>query len=97
MLHACSGWRRCPRRRFASDGAQLVCLGCAGMASLDEAIHPATGVPVVDGVRVRRLGQRLALPVLPRHPVAVMRVRGLVRTGLRTSTRRRYAPLDEVR
>jgi allantoin racemase len=33
------------------DGAEVICLGCAGMAGLEEAIHAATGVPVVDGVR----------------------------------------------
>ncbi len=33
------------------DGAEIICLGCAGMAGLDEAIRRATGVPVIDGVR----------------------------------------------
>jgi allantoin racemase len=33
------------------DGAEVICLGCAGMAGLDEAMRQATGVPVVDGVR----------------------------------------------
>jgi allantoin racemase len=60
-------------------GAAVICLGCAGMAGLDEAIHQATGVPVVDSVRA-----------------AVARVDSLVRTGLRTSKRSRYAPIDGV-
>jgi allantoin racemase len=61
------------------DGAEVICLGCAGMAGLDQAIHQATGVPVVDGVRA-----------------ALMLVCGLVRTGLHTSKRRRYAPVEAV-
>jgi allantoin racemase len=32
------------------DGAEVICLGCGGMAGLDEAVRRATGVPVVDGV-----------------------------------------------
>ena len=32
------------------DKAEVICLGCGGMAGLDEAVHQATGVPVVDGV-----------------------------------------------
>jgi allantoin racemase len=32
------------------DRAEVVCLGCGGMAGLDEAVRQATGVPVVDGV-----------------------------------------------
>ncbi|WP_231640683.1 aspartate/glutamate racemase family protein [Nocardiopsis sp. NRRL B-16309] len=32
------------------DGAEVVCLGCAGMAGLDEAVRAATDVPVIDGV-----------------------------------------------
>lgn len=32
------------------DRAEVVCLGCGGMAGLDEAVREATGVPVVDGV-----------------------------------------------
>ena len=34
----------------AQDGAEVICLGCGGMAGLDEAVGDATGVPVVDGV-----------------------------------------------
>ncbi len=33
------------------DGAEVICLGCAGMADLEEAIRESTGVPVIDGVR----------------------------------------------
>lgn len=32
------------------DHAEVICLGCGGMAGLDEAVRRATGVPVVDGV-----------------------------------------------
>jgi len=32
------------------DHAEVICLGCAGMAGLDEKIQAATGVPVIDGV-----------------------------------------------
>ena len=34
----------------AQDGAEVICLGCGGMAGLDEAVGAAAGVPVVDGV-----------------------------------------------
>src|SRR6478672_9544311 len=37
-------------RAVAHDGAEVICLGCGGMAGLDEAVAAATGVPVVDGV-----------------------------------------------
>jgi allantoin racemase len=32
------------------DHAEVICLGCAGMAGLDEKVQAAVGVPVVDGV-----------------------------------------------
>lgn len=32
------------------DKAEVICLGCGGMAGLDEQIRQHTGVPVVDGV-----------------------------------------------
>ena len=32
------------------DRAEVICLGCGGMAGLDEAVRAAAGVPVVDGV-----------------------------------------------
>lgn len=31
-------------------GAEVICLGCGGMAGLNEAVAAATGAPVVDGV-----------------------------------------------
>lgn len=34
----------------ADDGAEVIVLGCAGMAGLEQAVTEATGVPVVDGV-----------------------------------------------
>ena len=38
------------RRAVEEDGAEVICLGCAGMTGLDEALAAATGVPVIDGV-----------------------------------------------
>ncbi|MFE3459902.1 aspartate/glutamate racemase family protein [Nocardiopsis aegyptia] len=38
------------RAAVEEDGAEVVCLGCAGMAGLDEAVRAATDVPVIDGV-----------------------------------------------
>ena len=32
------------------DRAEVICLGCGGMAGLDDAVRASTGVPVVDGV-----------------------------------------------
>jgi len=32
------------------QGVEVICLGCGGMAGLDEAVAAATGAPVVDGV-----------------------------------------------
>jgi allantoin racemase len=32
------------------DHAEVICLGCGGMAGLDAAVREAVGVPVVDGV-----------------------------------------------
>lgn len=37
-------------RAVSEDKAEVICLGCGGMAGLDEAVRVATGVPVVDGV-----------------------------------------------
>lgn len=45
------------RRAVVDDHAEVICLGCGGMAGLDEAISTALGVPVVDGVAA---GVRLA-------------------------------------
>jgi len=38
------------RKAVEVDGAEVICLGCAGMAGLEEAITRELGVPVVDGV-----------------------------------------------
>ena len=35
---------------ICEDKAEVICLGCGGMAGLDEQIRQRTGVPVVDGV-----------------------------------------------
>jgi allantoin racemase len=45
------------RLAVREDRAEVICLGCGGMAGLDEAVGAATGVPVVDGVAA---GVRLA-------------------------------------
>ena len=38
------------RRAVQDDHAEVLCLGCGGMAGLDQAVAEATGVPVVDGI-----------------------------------------------
>lgn len=38
------------QQAVAQDGAEVICLGCAGMAGLDRKIAAAAGVPVIDGV-----------------------------------------------
>jgi allantoin racemase len=38
------------KRAVEDDRAEVICLGCGGMAGLDEQVLAATGVPVVDGV-----------------------------------------------
>lgn len=38
------------RQAIAQDGAEVICLGCAGMAGLDKQLEEALGVPVIDGV-----------------------------------------------
>jgi allantoin racemase len=45
------------RRAVEDDRAEVICLGCGGMAGLDKAITDALGVPVVDPVAA---GIRLA-------------------------------------
>jgi allantoin racemase len=35
---------------IATDGAEVICLGCAGMAGLDTAVRQVARVPVIDGV-----------------------------------------------
>jgi allantoin racemase len=37
-------------RAVTEDRAEVICLGCGGMAGLDRKVAAATGVPVVDGV-----------------------------------------------
>ncbi|GAA4389276.1 aspartate/glutamate racemase family protein [Tsukamurella soli] len=39
------------REAVERDRAEVVCLGCGGMAELERAVSAATGVPIVDGVR----------------------------------------------
>ena len=38
------------RKAVEIDKAEVICLGCAGMAGLEEAITAEVGVPVIDGV-----------------------------------------------
>jgi allantoin racemase len=38
------------REAVRADHAEVICLGCAGMAGLEEAITGELGVPVIDGV-----------------------------------------------
>ena len=38
------------RRAIEEDGAEVICLGCAGMAGLDKQLEASLGVPVLDGV-----------------------------------------------
>jgi allantoin racemase len=49
--------RLCAEAKVAieQDGAEVICLGCAGLAGLEEAVSEATGVPVIDGVRAATL------------------------------------------
>jgi allantoin racemase len=35
---------------IAEDGAEAICLGCAGMGPLDKSVMDAVGIPVLDGV-----------------------------------------------
>ncbi|WP_018177470.1 aspartate/glutamate racemase family protein [Jongsikchunia kroppenstedtii] len=39
------------REAVERDHAEVICLGCGGMAELEEKVAAATGVPIVDGVR----------------------------------------------
>ncbi|GAB3182917.1 aspartate/glutamate racemase family protein [Nesterenkonia halophila] len=39
------------RRTVEDDHAEVICLGCGGMADLEQAVSAATGAPIVDGVR----------------------------------------------
>lgn len=38
------------RAAIREDGAEVICLGCAGMAGLDKPMEEELGVPVLDGV-----------------------------------------------
>lgn len=38
------------QRAVQEDGAEAICLGCAGMAGLDDRVAARVGVPAVDGV-----------------------------------------------
>ena len=38
------------RLAVAEDGAEAICLGCAGMGPLDKTVEAQVGVPVLDGV-----------------------------------------------
>jgi allantoin racemase len=38
------------RAAIEEDGAEAICLGCAGMGPLDKSVQAALGVPVLDGV-----------------------------------------------
>jgi len=38
------------RRAVEDDGAEVIVLGCAGMAGLEQVVAETTGVPVVDAV-----------------------------------------------
>jgi allantoin racemase len=38
------------RAAVAEDGAEAICLGCAGMGPLDKLVQAEVGVPVLDGV-----------------------------------------------
>lgn len=39
------------RKAVSEDHAEVICLGCGGMAGLDDKVRAVTGVPVVDGVQ----------------------------------------------
>jgi allantoin racemase len=41
---------RAAQAAVAEDGAEAICLGCAGMGPLDKAVQAQVGVPVLDGV-----------------------------------------------
>lgn len=38
------------KKAVAVDGAEVICLGCAGMAGMDKRMEKELGIPVVDGV-----------------------------------------------
>lgn len=67
---------RASQQALDEDDAEVICLGCAGMATgdLDERLQKALGVPVLDGV-----------------VCAVKLLEGLIGYGLSTSKRRVYS------
>ncbi len=42
--------RQAARKAVEEDGAEVICLGCAGMSGFDKALQEELGVPVIDGV-----------------------------------------------
>lgn len=38
------------QQAIANDNAEVICLGCAGMAGMDKALQDVLGIPVLDGV-----------------------------------------------
>lgn len=42
--------RKAARDAVELDGAEVICLGCAGMTGLDKKLEAELGIPVVDGV-----------------------------------------------
>lgn len=38
------------QQAIAEDDAEVICLGCAGMAGMDKELQEAVGIPVLDGV-----------------------------------------------
>ena len=54
-------------RTVEEDRAEVICLGCGGMAGLMERVRAATGVPVVDGVDCRGDHRGGTRPDEPEH------------------------------
>jgi allantoin racemase len=48
--HPYSQIRDAAQKALEEDGAEVICLGCAGMAGLDKELENELGVPVVDGM-----------------------------------------------
>lgn len=42
--------KQAAKQAIELDGAEVICLGCAGMAGLDKQLEADLGVPVIDGV-----------------------------------------------
>lgn len=58
------------KRAVEEDGAEVLILGCAGMAGLDKEIEKAIGVPVIDGV----VSALLIMEALVRYGVSTSKV-----------------------